>query len=119
MPKGALLHAHLDGMVNPQFLLKLAMMHDAFHVKAAQPVNIDTIKNTLPVFRPLPLSEFTEGTSLTSSDYQPDSWVSLRKARETFAPKLGGPEGFDRWVISALTINPNEAYKTHNTVTKV
>lgn len=119
MPKGALLHAHLDATVNVEVLWQLALKQSALHVRASGPINASTIKNTVPEFIPLPRSQLYEGSSLTDEEYVPDRLISLRRARETFDKALGGPEGFDKWVFGALTINPNEAYKTHNTVPKV
>lgn len=119
MPKGALLHAHLDATVNVNVMLRLALQQPAIHVRTSRPVNASTIAFTLPEFRALPQDQFSEGAVLTESSYPANEWVSIRKARETFDPTLGGPQGFDNWVLGALTINPDEAYKTHNTVTKV
>jgi adenosine deaminase CECR1 len=46
-------------------------------------------------------------------------WVPIKKARELFDPALGGPVGFDKWVLSAFMINPSDAYNTYNTPMKV
>lgn len=119
MPKGALLHSHLDATVNAEFLLKLALQQPALHVRINKPVNASTLSINLPEFRDLPEESFSALSGLTDSSYSVGSWVSLQNARASFDPSLGGPEGFDRWVIGALTINPAEAYGTHNTVTKV
>ena len=119
MPKGGVLHAHLDAMVDARVLLDLALKYPAFHVRANVSLTKETILTTLPEFYPLRESEWTTGSSLTDESYTPGSWIPLSIARETFNPDLGGPEGFDKWVIGALTINPNEAYHTHNTTDKV
>lgn len=120
MPKGALLHAHIAATVDPRILLDLALKQPAIHVRVPEFLTTVNISSILPVFSPLPVeSHNLDGISITSSDYVPNSWVHIAKARETFDPLLGGPAGFDKWVIAAMTINPNEAYGTHNTVTKV
>jgi hypothetical protein len=93
-------------------------LHDAIHVKAGQPVNIDTIKDTLPVFESLPLGEFTEDSSLTSPEYKPDSWIALRNVRENFSPEPRGLGGLEHWIFFWLKINADEAYETHSTVSK-
>ncbi|KAH8117190.1 adenosine deaminase-related growth [Phellopilus nigrolimitatus] len=107
MPKGGLLHAHLDATVNVSFLLKLALAQPAVHVRAPTALSLSSITTVLPEFRALPASDFTNEASLTANDYAPGAWVSLKRARETFDPAL------------ALTINPGEAYGTHNTVLKI
>ncbi|KAI0820220.1 Metallo-dependent hydrolase [Trametes gibbosa] len=119
MPKGALLHSHLDATVNARVLLRLALKHRAIHVRASVPLTKDSIRTTLPEFWPLPHDKWTELESLTDIAYEPGTWVPLAKARETFDQELGGPEGFDEWVVSALTIDPSEAYVTHNTTAKI
>lgn len=120
MPKGALLHSHLDGTVNQKVLLQFALEQPAIHVSASQPLTASNIRSTQPIFKALPANQYTQGeAALTNASYVGDSWVDARKARETFDPQLGGPQGFDDWIIGALTINPGEAYKTHNTVPKV
>ena len=116
MPKGALLHAHLDATVNPEILLKLALQYPVLHVRVHEPLSIFNLSTNLPEFRALPPDHVSDRSSLTEASYPLGSWVPLRKARDSF--ELGGQEGFDKWVIGALTINPAEAYGTHNTVKK-
>ena len=117
MPKGALLHAHLDATVNPEILLKLALQYPVFHVRVNhEPLSISNLSTNLPEFRALPPDYVSDFNSLTEASYTLGSWVQLQKARDSFG--FGGREGFDKWVIGALTINPAEAYGTHNTVKK-
>jgi adenosine deaminase CECR1 len=118
MPKGALLHAHLDATVDTRWLLQTALQYPTMHVKASAPINAATINSVLPEFHALP-KENHQSVGLTHASYVPDTWVPLAAARSMFDSSLGGPEGFDRWVIGALTINPTEAYQTHNTGYKV
>ncbi|KAJ7444882.1 hypothetical protein FB451DRAFT_1293716 [Mycena latifolia] len=120
MPKGGLLHAHLDATVNADFVLKIALEQPALHVRSAEPLSALNLSKILPEFKALPQEMFTNsGAALTDPSYSPNNWVSLQQARATFDPALGGPEGFDKWVIGAMTINPSEAYQTHNTVNKI
>ncbi|KAF9077125.1 hypothetical protein BDP27DRAFT_1397602 [Rhodocollybia butyracea] len=120
MPKGALLHAHLDATVNVSVLLEIAMKYPAMHVRASTALNATNIDSILPQLSPLPQELRTAGgTALTDVNYTSNTWIPLTKARETFDSKLGGPEGFDRWITAALIINPTEAYVTHNTVKKI
>lgn len=118
MPKGGLLHGHLDAMVDCSFLLKLAFAQPAIHIRTPTLLTATNMTNVLPEFRGLPSSEFTNSSSLTF-DYVPGTWVNLKQARENFDPALGGPKGFDAWALGVLTINPSEAYGTHNSVLKV
>ncbi|KAH9948004.1 Metallo-dependent hydrolase [Amylocystis lapponica] len=119
MPKGALLHAHLDATVNARVLLRLALAQPAMHVRTPVNLTANNIKTTLPQFIALPRTQFSALSSLTDASYSPGVWVPVSKARESFDESLGGPGAFDDWVVSALMINPSEAYETHNTTAKI
>ncbi|KAI5124292.1 hypothetical protein M0805_008900 [Coniferiporia weirii] len=119
MPKGGLLHAHLDAMVDVSFLLRLALEQPAMHISVPTVLTSDNIKSVAPDFRALPANEFSSAPSLSASDYVPKTWVNIKHARETFDSALGGPEGFDAWFTAVMTINTNEAYRTHNSVLKI
>ncbi|KAF7360394.1 Adenosine deaminase CECR1-A [Mycena venus] len=123
MPKGALLHVHLDATVNAKTLLGLALEEPAMHVRVPQRLTRDNIASVLMEFKALPRGMVTDSESymygLTGAGYAPNTWVPLRAARETFDVNLGGPEGFDLWVVGVLSIDPSEAYGTHNTVDKI
>ncbi|KAG7445036.1 Metallo-dependent hydrolase [Guyanagaster necrorhizus] len=120
MPKGALLHAHLDATVNASFLYDLGLQEPSMHVQVPKAINAQTLNTVLPKFKALPAElHNNEALSLTSPSYIPDSWLSLTQAGEQFDSESGGPDGFNQWVLGCLTINPAEAYGTYNTVTKV
>ncbi|KAJ7632900.1 hypothetical protein FB45DRAFT_913828 [Roridomyces roridus] len=109
MPKGAILHAHLDATVNAEYVLKLALDYPALHVCTTELLTASNLNNILPQFKPLAQAMFTNPTvALTDTSYAPGTWVPVKTARETFDPALGGPEGFDKWAIGAMTINPSE-----------
>lgn len=114
MPKGALLHVHLDLTVNSTTLLALALQHPSIHICATAQVTPASIKSVNIEFRPLPPGFVPQCISLCLPTYKPGQWIPLRRAREQFDAALGGTEGFDRWVASCLSINPGEAYVTHN-----
>lgn len=121
MPKGALLHAHLDATVDVNFLLNRVLEQEALYVRASVPLTtLSPTANVLPEFSPFPKSEVKLSAiqNLTDRSYD-GGWIPVKIARETFSPELGGPEGFDKWFFASTTINPGEAYGTHNTVAKV
>jgi len=119
MPKGALLHSHLDAMVNAAVMLKFALEEPAIHVKVPTRLTRASLRSTLPRFLGLKPSQYSDEPSITSSSYVPGTWVHIRRARENFSGELGGPEAFDAWVVDSLTINPGTAYERHNTVKKI
>lgn len=119
MPKGGLLHAHLDATVNTDFLMTLALQYSRIHVRVPQRLTTSTLSHTLPELSPIPVTTSAGNLSISHAEYQPDTWVPLSVARDGFDVALGGKEGFDKWIRDSMTINPAEAYGTHNTVTKV
>lgn len=102
-----------------QVLLQLALDEQAIHVKTSQPITAENIHTSLPIFQALSPGHYVDTFSLSDPSYESNQWCSLSKARSNFDPDLGGPEGFDRWIMSAMTIHPTEAYKTHNSVAQV
>ncbi|KAI0636439.1 Metallo-dependent hydrolase [Trametes polyzona] len=119
MPKGGLLHAHLGAMVRADVLLELASSQPAMHIRVPEVVSASNIKTILPSFLGLPRSQWTTHTTVTDTRYEPGTWVPMQAARANFGDALGGSQGFDRWVISAMTIDPSEAYGTHNTTGEI
>ncbi|KAG8801906.1 hypothetical protein FRC17_006529, partial [Serendipita sp. 399] len=120
MPKGALLHAHLEATVDARVLLQQAILHDNICIRTPGTVTVENVSSTLPDFYVMPKgAKYDRSPSVTSPDYHPSFNVSTAKARSEWPESLGGPEGFDSWVIRSLTINPEESYGTHNTIIKI
>ncbi|KAG8974155.1 hypothetical protein FRB93_001409, partial [Tulasnella sp. JGI-2019a] len=123
MPKGALLHAHMDAMCDAQFLINEAFKHgDMMHVRTPNIISdSSSLKDTLPNFSALPLDR-TDGISpvtITHPDYKVGEWVPVNRVRGAFPSDLGGQDGFDKWVLSALRIDPAEAYSRYNSSEKI
>lgn len=111
MPKGALLHGHLDAMAPTEFLLHSALQHsEMLFIKASRPVEDFDLTDRHPR-EPVSLS-FTylskdkaatatvpDQPNLYASDYQ-CGFVPIRLAREQFP---GGPAAFDQF--GAFPIN--------------
>ncbi|CAE6538392.1 unnamed protein product [Rhizoctonia solani] len=119
LPKGGLLHGHMDAMCDAKFLYQTALEYPQMHIRVDSAITSDS-SPPLPQFKPLAIdlcAEYTNAPSLTSSEYVPGSWVPLHKARNEFA--YGGPEGFDKWVVGTMMINPKEAYVDYNTSVKI
>ncbi|KAG9318585.1 Metallo-dependent hydrolase [Chiua virens] len=114
MPKGALLHTHLDFTVGARTLLDIALRHPAIHISCPEPITSANMSSIRPDLKPIPAHSITSVASLTDPAYRPDVWVPLAAARKNFDAALGGPDGFDQWLVSKLSINPSDAYITHN-----
>lgn len=115
MPKAALLHVHMEAAISARKLLELALGHPAMHIRLT--VAPSSQDNLFPVeIQPIFDPEYSVTSDIISPDYKIGTWVPLGEARNAYPP---GVERFDDLIIGTLTINPIEAYKTHNTVTKV
>jgi len=126
MPKGALLHAHLEATVDATTLLQLGLEHENMCIRVGPgpgPVAPASLSlGVLPQFGAQPLAgprEYMTARTITDVGYVPESWVSARRAREEWPADMGGPEAFDAWVVKSMVINPEEAYGTHCTTRKI
>jgi adenosine deaminase CECR1 len=110
MPKGALLHAHFEAMVDFDFLFEkllatpgvcIACEHDLSSPKK--------LENGSIVFR----YRKAEGTQscIWAADYVSDAFISVARAADTFPQ--GGRPGFLKWLKGRLTITHNESLEHH------
>lgn len=119
MPKGGLLHGHLDAMVDNSFLLKLGLSLENLYISSPSVLTPENIKTILPTFKYLPPEQRSPNDTLSGPDYVLGTWIVAKSARDNFDVALGGAEGFDAWILGWIGINPNEAYQTHNSVLRV
>ncbi|KAF8669658.1 adenosine [Rhizoctonia solani] len=106
--------------VDAHYLLQLALDYPSIHLRTASGVNSSAPFPT-PIFRPLSQDEadqYVNNSFPTSPDYVPNSWVSALKLREGFPGELGGKDGFDKWIINAMTISADDTYIPYNTTAK-
>ena len=90
------------------------------HIRTTAVVTQNTAKTVLPEFMALPVDFKTESQfSVTDLNYEPGKWALMSKARAGFSEAMGGPDGFDQWVLASLRIDPEEAYVQYNTSKKV
>ncbi|KIK37710.1 hypothetical protein CY34DRAFT_444611 [Suillus luteus UH-Slu-Lm8-n1] len=120
MPKGGLLHVHQNASVEARTVLDLALGHPAIHICVSGPLNAASLETVLPKIYPIPVEEYPAADAIGITDpLYTGGWVPIKKARELFDPALGGPAGFDKWVLSTFVINPTDAFKTYNTPMKI
>ncbi|KAL8278587.1 hypothetical protein RQP46_009079 [Phenoliferia psychrophenolica] len=106
MPKGAILHCHLDAMNDPHALLRLAFKHASLCIAATAPLSTP---GAVISFKTLPKSDnhldsSTTHVSLFSADYAPGTLVPVAVARPAYP---GGPDAFDKFVVSKLVVTPD------------
>ena len=121
MPKGALLHAHLDAMVDFDYLLNVVMETPGMHI-----ASLDTHLGTPETRREANVSiRFKEqregdvepgaGRSIWSDqegEYKPGTYILLTRAADAFPE--GGRQGFLRWLKSRCTLSQTDAMEQHH-----
>lgn len=111
MPKGALLHAHMDAMIDINWLIDRALETEGMSISASQSLsNIDTRENASVNFRFRNSREIST-TSIWSKDYNESQFISLKEAASSFPHD--GTVGFKAWLRSRCTITPEESIKHH------
>lgn len=111
MPKGALLHAHFDAMIDVDWLIDQALTTDGMTIRADQGLTTETRTLGSIKFQYAP-SLPAENTSIWSKTYQANQLVSLRLAASSFPD--GGLEGFKAWLKGRCTITAEESLDHHH-----
>ncbi|KAI1178598.1 adenosine deaminase-related growth factor [Nemania sp. FL0916] len=116
MPKGALLHAHLDAMVDFDFLFDVLLATPGMHILSDQPLSNDAaLEGAVVKFRFFK-NAGTEG-DIWNEGYVAMTPVLLTQAADKFPE--GGRQGFLKWLYSRATISRTEAVEQHHGVDHV
>ncbi|KAG5919450.1 hypothetical protein E4U42_006519 [Claviceps africana] len=111
MPKGCLLHSHMDAMVNFDFLLATLLDTPGMHMSSDQPLDsASALENAAMKFR-YRAKERTDG-SIWDSSYHPESFILLTKAADDFPE--GGRRGFLKWLKSRCTLSTVDSHEQHH-----
>ena len=107
MPKGALLHAHLDAMVDLDFLFEALMSTPGMHMQStvalSDPASLETSQIK---FRFLKVGVETD-LSIWSANYVPDHPIPVTKVADSFP--LHGRSGFLAWLRDRCSITASES----------
>ncbi|KAI9742300.1 MAG: hypothetical protein M1818_004200 [Claussenomyces sp. TS43310] len=115
MPKGALLHAHFDAMVDFGFLFETLLATPGMHIFCAHDLSTPRKRENGELKFCYRKSE-ARGKSIWSSEYESGSYMPLVEAAEAFP---GGRSGFIEWLKSRFTITNNESIEHHHGVDAV
>ncbi|KAI0472514.1 hypothetical protein F4859DRAFT_484435 [Xylaria cf. heliscus] len=114
MPKGALLHAHLDAMVDFGFLLDLLLKEPGIHISADRPLSdVNALENAAIAFR-FRKTDQTPLGNIWSNDYEPNTLVLLTRTADMFPD--GGRSGFFKWLYSRCSLSRTDAVAQHHGV---
>lgn len=116
MPKGSILHAHLDAIVDMDFVFAALLDEPGMHMNAPD-VHLGAPENrreAIVTFRFFK-KEQNPGMSIwDAASYTPGEFVPLVKAAETFPD--GGRGGWIRWIKSKVTISETDSIAQHHGV---
>jgi adenosine deaminase CECR1 len=116
MPKGALLHAHLDAMVDFHFLLDVLIKTPGVHMMADRPLTSENALSTAKLIFRFRRVEQKEG-NIWHDDYKPETLIRLTKAADEFPN--GGRQGFLKWLHSRCVLSQTDAVAQHHGVDEI
>lgn len=111
MPKGALLHCHLEAMVDQEWLFREALAAEGLCISAPRSLNTEAARGTELFGFQYDASASKSTASIWTAEYPPDTLVPLTTAAASFPD--GGSEGFIEWLISRCSITPEESFSVH------
>ncbi|KAJ5190266.1 uncharacterized protein N7498_009251 [Penicillium cinerascens] len=117
MPKGSLLHAHMDAMFDIDFLIDQAFCTPGIHMSAPKPLLTPHDYDTAPVFFQFssqPSEACKDKPAVWLEAYEPSSLIPIQAAADSF-PKHG-EAGFREWLKSRCMLMPEHAYHHYHGV---
>ncbi len=111
MPKGALLHAHMDALVEVDWLFDQLLSTPGMHMTSPEALHTETALEGAPIsFRYLKSTGSTEH-SIWSAQYESSAPVPVTAAADSFPN--GGRSGFLEWLRGRCTITRRESLEHH------
>ncbi|KAL3482231.1 hypothetical protein BJX99DRAFT_84217 [Aspergillus californicus] len=117
MPKGCLLHAHMEAMIDTDWLIDQALEVPGFYISSPEPLCPGETKWSEPFeFHYRPGAQVQSAENIWQSDYIPYQHVPVNDAAETYP---GGVVAFKAWAISKMTINEEESLQHHHGIADI
>ena len=110
MPKGTLLHCHLEAMVDLDWALEEAFNTEGVCVVADGPITNEQMKRKTEFSFTYSKSAKTDST-IWKDDYVAKTPIPVNTAAESFPD--GGKEAFKEWIRSRVTITASEHLSHH------
>lgn len=113
MPKGALLHSHMDAMVNFDFLFDHLLSMPGIHMSSDKPLNTEeSLEEAFPSFRYRKQAD--SDASIWNESYKAGTFEPLTKAADEFPH--GGRAGFLKWLKGRCTLSVTDSHEQHHGV---
>ena len=117
MPKGSLLHAHCDAMVDFDYLLQVVMDTPGMHI-AGPDSHLATAENRADARVSIRFKSTAQPEdSIWTADYQPGTYVPLGKAADEFPH--GGRSGFLKWLKSRCILSQADSIEQHHGLAEI
>lgn len=111
MPKGTLLHAHMDAMVDFEFIIEELLKSPGMHLASDRPLRTQEAREEADLSFRYRAKERTDG-SIWEEDYKPGNFVLLTQVAEAFPD--GGRAGFVRWLKNRCTLSSTDSHEQHH-----
>ncbi|KAH8671007.1 hypothetical protein BX600DRAFT_495796 [Xylariales sp. PMI_506] len=116
MPKGALLHAHMDAMVDFHFVLDTLFKTPGMHIASDRPLTTPAaLAGAALTFR-FQKKDITEG-NIWDESYKPKSLIKITQVADVFPD--GGREGCLKWLYSRCTLSRTDAVAQHHGIDEI
>ena len=114
MPKGALLHAHLDAMIDTDWLIDQALLEKGLYIQASEPLSDKEKRHDAALqirYRSdADMSKVKKTASIWTKSYEPGTPVPLREAQMSFPDH---DLTFKKWMVSRSVISADQSLAHH------
>ena len=114
LPKGALLHAHMDATLDVDFLIDMALATEGVAIQADKALTTPESRADADILFRYKKSFPSAGSAIWTESYKASELVSLKEAAESFP--AGESDGFKAWLKQRCTITPDESIQHHHGV---
>ncbi|KAK1246700.1 hypothetical protein MKX08_000502 [Trichoderma sp. CBMAI-0020] len=111
MPKGCLLHAHMDAMVDFDFILDQLLKTPGMHMSSDVSLKTHGARENAIVRFRFRAKQLVDG-SIWDEAYEPGSFLLLTKVADEFPE--GGRPGFLKWLKSRCTLSLVDSHEQHH-----